>query len=66
MKKFKIMSKLKNAELEESALEVAGKVLALIDAKVDKMMSCEKGCDKECINDLKKLTDAYNTLKPYF
>ncbi len=55
MDKFNIMSKIKNAELEERALTIADKLLTKIENSVDGNPS-----------DLKTLADVYQILKPYF
>ena len=55
MDKFNIMSKIKNVELEERALELADRLLTRIESSVDKSPS-----------DLKILAEVYQILKPYF
>lgn len=52
------MSKIKNAQLEEQALEVATFALDHIDAELRK--------DDPDIEKLAKLTKVYSDLKPYF
>jgi hypothetical protein len=55
MDKFNIMSKIKNAELEERALNVADKLLTKIEDEIS--FSNPK--------DLKILAEIYQILKPY-
>lgn len=56
------MSKVKNAELEEAALHVAGKLLAEIETLVDNT----NYVNPSEVDNLKKLIDAFQQLKPYF
>ncbi len=51
------MSKIKQAELEEAAIEIAGKLLARIETEID-----NEGKPKT----IKTLVTAYTSLKPYF
>ncbi len=56
------MSKVKNAELEEAALHVAGKLLVEIETLVD---NTDYKQHSE-VENLKKLIKAFQQLKPYF
>ena len=56
------MSKVKNAELEEAAVHVCGKLLTEIETLIDNM----DFSNVQDVKKLKKLIDSYNTLKPYF
>lgn len=55
------MSKVKNAELEESALFIAEKLLAEVETQID-IADFSQMKDVKRIN---KLIHAYNQLKPY-
>ena len=56
-------SKIKQAELEESALVVAEKLLVEIETAIDHHIDFTK---KEDVERLKILVDTFQNLKPYF
>ena len=55
------MSKVKNAELEESALFISEKLLVEIETLIDKM----DFTNITQVKNLRKLVMTYNQLKPY-
>ena len=57
------MSKVKQAELDDSALFIATKLLTEIETAIDHTVNFASNKDAKR---LKILIDAYNQLKPYF